>query len=175
MDLRRLTARERAEVGAERLAQGPVLAARGQHADAAGRIGAPLVALSTLAGLERRGTITGRQRAAGDAFHNCFRRAGLDALRAAPLVRLGGPGGGWRDVPGCERARRTVADAIRALGGGGTLAASCAWHVLGLEWSVRAWAALATRANSHVATGVLIATVDGLAVFFGLTDGKDSI
>jgi hypothetical protein len=160
--LRRLTERERAEVGAERLARGPVMAAKQQVVDAAGDIGAPLVALSTLVVMERNGTITPKQRYAGELFHDQFRRAGLDALKAAPLVRLVGCGAaGWQDVPGCERARRAVGAAIKALGGS-PIVVSCAWHVLGLEWSLRAWAAHGARGNVHLAAGVLVAATDGL-------------
>ena len=72
-----------------------------------------------------------------------------------------------QDVAGNERARRQVARAIRALGGAGSVAASCAWHVLGLEWSLREWSQKALRGKVDQAAGVLVAALAILDPHFG--------
>jgi hypothetical protein len=41
---------------------------------------------------------------------------------------------------GAEAARRQVAAVLRPLGGHQAQLGSAVWHVLGLEWSVSAWA-----------------------------------
>lgn len=168
LKLRPLTRAERALVDPARLRHGAVMGWSGPIADIEGGIGQPLFALSTLALLERRGTITADERRAGDAFHAVFRRAALDGLKAADMGRvatIGAPsfaGGG-----GNEGARRRIAAAIDKLGGEASIAASCAWHVLGLEWSLREWAAKALRGNVHQATGSLRATLGLIARDFG--------
>lgn len=167
MRLRALRAAERELVGRVRLAQGPIMALTRTIPDANGRIGSPFVALATLARMERSGTITALQRRAGEEFHRVFRRAALDELRASDLARVSGGSGKRVAANGNERARKQIASAMSVLGGERSLAASCAWHVLGLEWSLREWAAKATQTNVHRATGVLVATLDLLDPHFG--------
>jgi hypothetical protein len=70
-----------------------------------------------------------------------------------------------RDIPGNERARRDIAELVDALGGHGSILASCAWHVLGLEWSVRKWA-LTVRRGALVACGILVAVLAFLEQHF---------
>ncbi len=116
--------------------------------DVDGSLGFPLFTLNCLDRMERSGAITAEMRAAGERFAATFQRAGLDGLKAADIGRIprGAAGGG--DLPiGNERARRVIAAVIAALGGHGALVASCVWHVLGLEWSVRKWAQTARRSN----------------------------
>lgn len=115
-------------------------------------------ALYTLELMERNGTITRQQLLAGEAFHQHFRVAALDGLKAAALDRLPGNGDADRS-PGNDRARRRIAEAIRMLGGQGRLPASCAWHVLGLEWSLREWAEKCLSGRHVVAVGVLVAVL----------------
>jgi len=59
-------------------------------------------------------------------------------FRAADLSRVPGAHGRGSDPP--TWARKRVSEAISALGGQGSLVASCLWHVIGLEWSIRAGA-----------------------------------
>jgi len=63
-------------------------------------------------------------------------------------------------MPGfpAERARRHAHDALAALGGHGPLA-ECAWHVLGLEWSLRRLCRERIGGNPAEASGVLVAVV----------------
>ncbi len=128
--------------------------------DAAGQVSAPWVVVSLLASMHRRGAISVEMRAAGEAFHGRFRMAQLDGLRASSMLRAcGGPS----TTNGNEAARQAVMAAVDALGGGGAPAASCVWHVLGLEWSLRRWASEFRRGSVNEASGVLIAALGVLA------------
>ncbi len=165
IELRDLTRRERGEIGKWRRNQGPVLAIASQITDANGDIGAPFLALCTLKVMERNGTITRDQAIAGEQFRDCFRRAGLDGLHAAALERIPSAAAWWREGGGNERARREVADAIRSLGGEISVTASCAWHVLGLEWSLREWIdkqRFIRISKPVMASGILIGALDVL-------------
>ena len=154
--LRRLTEREREIATPERRSHGAVMGLVRPIADHNGHIAQPLRALSTVELMARKGAVTGRQLAAAGEFHRLFRLAGLDALKAADLGRVPNAGGaGTTAGSGHEFARRRIARAIAALGGEATCLASCAWHVIGLEWSLRDWAAKATRGNVHQASGIL--------------------
>lgn len=169
MRLRGLSDRDRTLISRRRLMQGPVMALAEPISDDAGRISSPLIALSTLMQMERSGTISARQRAVGEAFHNAFHLAALEGLRAADMERPGGAGGGsGSGMPsGNERARKQIGAAIAALGGQGSTAAMCAWDVLGLELSLREWADKSLNGNRQLAGGVLVAVLAVLAPRFG--------
>ena len=165
-DLRQLTPREEALVGKYRLQHGPV-AGVGMVADSDGNIGAPLLQLPLLARLEQRGVIDRRSAAAGARFHELFRIASLDTLKAADVSRVPLPPGTARhDLPASgERARRAVSDVMTALGGAGSAAASVIWNVCGLETSVRQWA-LTTQRPEHLCAGILVGALSALAGHF---------
>jgi len=167
--LRNLTEGERAGLEPARLRQGAVMGLSRSIADAAGGVSQPVLALSTLALMERRGTITLAQRRAGEAFHACFRVAQLDGLRAADMARVSGGTAPLMPGPGSghERARRRISAAMTRLGGECSVTASAAWHVLGLEWSLRRWGQKACRGNVHQAAGVVLAALDLLEDDFG--------
>ncbi|MGH7087799.1 MAG: DUF6456 domain-containing protein, partial [Stellaceae bacterium] len=114
-------------------------------ADAAGVIGRPHRAVDTLAAMERRGSITAAMRQAGEDFRVGFAVAHLDPLRAVDWsrLRLGRTTSvrvedekGWR----VETARHSVWRALVAVGGLGSPAGSCLWHVVGWERSLKDWA-----------------------------------
>ena len=69
-------------------------------------------------------------------------------------------------------ARRKIGAALDALGGHESAAGSCAWHVVGLEMSVREWAMRQGWGGRPVAPpqaqGMLVATLSVLAGHFGL-------
>jgi hypothetical protein len=130
-------------------------------ADAAGAIARPFRALSVLDQLERNGTITAPMAVAGMKFHDWFRLAALDPLRAAALLRV--PGGGQPNPVGNEWARRKVGESLDWLGGMSSPAGDCAWFVVGLEWSLTRWARERQKARVHLATGVLVAALGVLA------------
>ncbi len=70
-------------------------------------------------------------------------------------------------------ARRRVNTALDALGGHDSPAGSCVWFVVGLEMSVREWAARRGWSGRPVpqpiAGGILVAALGILAMHFGLT------
>lgn len=92
-----------------------------------------------------------------------------------PLLRIPGCGPSDQLELGLtERqieARRQLHEAIAAVGGLGSPAGSCVWHVLGCERSVREWAqreGWGGRPIGHAqAQGILIATLGVLAQFYG--------
>jgi hypothetical protein len=122
--LRQLTELERQIVGEYAAQHGAVLALEETIADVRGGIGAPLIRLPVLAQLERKGVIGRAEADAGDRFHALFQRGALDTLRASDMSRV--PGVAFRGdlPPGGERCRRRVAEAMTALGGGASIAAS---------------------------------------------------
>lgn len=120
-----------------------------------------------------RGSITEVMKRAGDLFHDNFQRAGLDGLHAGDLTRSPGGGGHLqREGNGAAAARKRIIAALDALGGVDTPGGSCAWHCLGLEESLRMWAARPgwseRRINHVTAAGILIADLGILVRYWGL-------
>src|SRR5260221_12835779 len=164
-----------AVVPAERLQHGLIEMVPTVIADAAGRPARPYRAVDTLALMERRGSITAGMRQAGEDFRGRFAVAQLDPLRAIDLshLRLGEhsprPDA---DAPGLriEAARTAVWRAIQAVGGIGSPAGSCLWHVLGWEQSVKEWALeqgwSGRRVSQEAAAGILIAALGALETHF---------
>ncbi len=136
--------------------------------------GVPVVhrrAVDTLGMMLANGTITPQMHEAGAIFRTLFRSAALHGIATSQLVRLAGGG----SDPLTERqatARVRVAAALDALGGHDSAAGSCAWHVVGLEMSVREWAQRQGWGGRPVAPpqaqGMLVATLSVLAGHFGL-------
>src|SRR6185312_699341 len=96
-------------------------------------------ATDTLGTMLANGTITREMYDAGTIFRTQFRRAALDNMARSPLVRLPGRTAERLSDHNID-ARRKIAAALDVLGGHDGAAGSCAWHVLGLETSVREWA-----------------------------------
>ncbi len=134
-------------------------------------------AMDLLGRLEANGTIAADMRDAGRVFQAHFRAAALDALRAAPLLRLppGAPAGtGETMTERTVHARRKVMAALNALGGMDSAAGSCVWHVLGCEASIREWAARqgwgGRRVGHAQAQGILVAALGVLAGHYRLAE-----
>jgi hypothetical protein len=128
-------------------------------------------AVDTLGLMLANGTITREMHDAGAVFRTLFRSAALDGLRASQLLRVpGGSGDSLTDRQASARAK--VAAALDALGGHDSAAGSCAWHVVGLEMSVREWAQRQGWGGRPVAPpqaqGMLVATLSVLAGHFGM-------
>jgi len=130
-------------------------------------------AMDTLAVMLGNGTITPEMRDAGEMFRRQFRFAALDTLRAMPLIRIPGGGGGDTTTEQQFQARERVAAAIDALGGPGSPAGACVWHVVGLESSITEWARRSGwggRPIGHAqGQGVLVSALGVLAMHYGLT------
>jgi hypothetical protein len=129
----------------ERLQHGPVEASARAIADSLGRLSRPYRAVDTLQIMERRGSITPAMRQAGEDFRARFTVAQLDPLRALDTAHLRiaelGPSPDQAAAgPRIEAARTTVWQAIQAVGGIGSPAGSCLWHVLGWQRNLRQWA-----------------------------------
>lgn len=71
-------------------------------------------------------------------------------------------------------AREKVARALDALGGHGSPAASCTWHVVGLQTSIREWALRQGWGGRPVrqesAQGILVAALGVLVKHYGIRD-----
>jgi hypothetical protein len=86
------------------------------------------------------------------------------------LMRL--PGGSPGDLTDAQvDARRRIGKALDALGGLGSPAGSCVWHVVGLQRSLREWALRQGWGGRPVrveqAQGILVAALGVLAGWYG--------
>jgi hypothetical protein len=132
--------------------------------------------MDTLAKMLRAGTITPEMHDAAKDFEAAFIIAQLDPLRALPIVRV--PATGREPELGGRQlhARRHVHDAMAALGGIGSPAGSCVWHVVGLQRSVREWAMRQGWGGRPVrqeqAQGILVAALGMLAVQVGYGEAR---
>jgi len=157
----------------ERFAQGDIVRVVEAIVDVQGERCWPYRGLDTLERMERAQTINRQERRAGDKFHDLFRRAMLDRLRAADPTRL--PvllnGNGGRAADGDEAARLVVLSALDALGGLQTETGSCAWYVLGCEFPLVDWAVAVSRGGRRVsklmASGILLSDLQILRRYFG--------
>jgi hypothetical protein len=103
------------------------------------------------------------------------RRGGEDDI-TEPILRIPGTG---REPELNERqlhARRRVHEAMAALGGIGSPAGTCVWHVVGLQRSVREWAIRQGWGGRSVrqeqAQGILVAALGMLAGHLGYGAAK---
>jgi hypothetical protein len=129
-------------------------------------------AVDTLGQMLINGTITTQMHEAACIFRTLFRSAALDGIATTQFVRLGAATADTMSVRQVD-ARRRVARALDALGGHDSPAGSCVWFVVGLEMSVREWAARRGWSGRPVpqpiAGGMLVAGLGILAMHFGLT------
>ena len=127
--------------------------------------------VDTLGRMLRAGTITKDMHDAARDFQAAFTIARFDAIRCMPLVRLPGSSGELRLTEAQLDARRWVGEALDALGGLGSPAGSCVWHVVGLQCSIREWAMRQGWGGRPVrieqAQGILVAALGVLAGYYG--------
>jgi hypothetical protein len=160
---------------AERRRQGPIEQVQRAIADTDGHPSRPYRAVDTLALMQRRGSITAAMRQAGEDFRARFTIAQLDPLRAIDPAHLRFGERSLRperEAPGVriETARRSVWEAIQAVGGIGSPAGSCLWNVLGWECSLKEWALERGWSGRYVsqeaASGILVAALGALDAHF---------
>lgn len=137
--------------------------------------GAPVAhrrAVDTLGLMLANGNITPQMHEAGCIFRTLFRSAAIDSMSTSQLIRLAGSTADRLSNRQLD-ARRRVLTALDALGGHDSPAGSCIWFVVGLEMSVREWAARRGWSGRPVpqpiAGGMLVAGLGILAMHFGLT------
>lgn len=128
-------------------------------------------AVDTLGLMLNNGTITSEMHEAGCTFRTLFRTACFESVSTSQLLRV--PRLGLDHISALQvDARRRVAAAMDALGGHGSPAGSCAWFVVGLEMSVREWAARQGWSGrplpQPIAGGMLVAALGVLAAHFGI-------
>jgi len=128
-------------------------------------------AVDTLGMMLANGTITQQMHDAAGYFRALFRSAALDGMSKSVLVRLPGQTADTLSDHHMD-ARRKIGVALDALGGHDSAAGSCAWHVVGLECSVREWAMRQGWGGRTVpatqAQGMLVAALSVLAAHYGL-------
>jgi Domain of unknown function (DUF6456) len=133
--------------------------------------------VDSLGKLLRSGAITEAMYDAGRTFQKDFRFAGLDPVRARLMmlpVACGAP-----DLTESQLdARRRVHRALEALGGIGSPAGSCVWHVVGCGCSIREWTLRRgwneRSLDQKEAKGILIAALGMLAGHYGYSEARSA-
>ena len=126
--------------------------------------------VDTLNIMLRAGTISQGMHDAARDFQAQFTVARYDVIRCMSLMRL--PGGSPGDLTEAQvDARWRVGKALEALGGLGSPAGSCVWHVVGLQRSLREWALRqgwgGRPVRAEQAQGILVAALGILAGCYG--------
>lgn len=129
--------------------------------------------VDTLGIMLRAGTISQEMHDAARDFQAQFTIARYDVIRCMSLMRLPG-GSGPGDLTDAQvDARRRVGKVLDALGGLGSPAGSCVWHVVGLQRSIREWALRQGWGGKPVrveqAQGILVAALGMLVKHYGYT------
>jgi hypothetical protein len=121
----------------------------------------------------RAGTISQGMHDAARDFQAQFTIARYDVIRCMPLMRLPGSGGPGDLTDAQVDGYRRVSKALDALGGLGSPAGSCVWHVVGLQRSIREWAMRQGWGGRPVrvgqAQGMLVAALGMLVKHYGYT------
>lgn len=132
-------------------------------------------AVDTLGLMLTHGSITQEMHDAGQLFRSLFRRACFDTMATSQLLRVARTSSDGASPLQID-AQQKVATAIDVLGGHESPAGSCIWFVVGLEFSIRDWAARQGWAGKPVhgpiGQGILVAALGTLAHHFGLGPGQ---
>src|SRR5512134_1861155 len=127
--------------------------------------------VDTLGIMRRAGTITKEMHDAARDFQARFTIARYDTLVCMRFRRDPSKGNRAELTETQIDARRRVDAAVNALGGLGSPAGGCVWHVLGLQRSIREWAMRRGWGGRPVrveqAQGILVAALGVLAGFYG--------
>jgi hypothetical protein len=123
--------------------------------------------IDSLARMLRGGTITEAMYNAARDFQSAFVIAHLEPLRALSMLRIPGTGRPSELNEFQLDARQRIQEALDALGGLSSPAASCVWHVVGCERSLRDWALRQRWSGRPLpqghAQGILVAALGILA------------
>ena len=127
--------------------------------------------VDTLGIMLRAGTITKDMHDAARDFQAQFTIARYDTLVCMRFRRDPSKGNRAELTETQIDARRRVDEAMDALGGLGSPAGGCVWHVVGLQRSVREWAMRQGWGGRPVrieqAQGILVAALGMLAGYYG--------
>ena len=133
--------------------------------------GRPVVHVDTLGIMLRAGTITREMHDAARDFQAQFTIACYDTLVCMRFRRDPSKGNRAELTETQIHARRRVNEAMDALGGLGSPAGGCVWHVVGLQRSIREWAMRQGWGGRPVrieqAQGILVAALGMLAGYYG--------
>ena len=127
------------------------------------------------------GAITAGMHAAARDFQAAFTIACFDSMPRVNLTQMARSPSAAHHVGDFSdaqiAARERVARALDTLGGHGSPAGSCVWHVVGMQTSVREWALRQGWGGRPVrqesAQGILVAALGVLAKHFGIRDSGE--
>jgi Domain of unknown function (DUF6456) len=134
--------------------------------------------VDTLRMMLEAGNITAAMHDAARDFQAAFTIACFDSMPRVNLTLMARSPSAAHHV--CDlndtqlAARERVARALDALGGHGSPAGSCVWHVVGMQTSIREWALRQGWGGRPVrqesAQGILVAALGVLAKHYGIRD-----
>lgn len=134
--------------------------------------------VDTLGTMLNSRAITSAMHAAARDFQAAFTIACFDSMPRVNLTLMARSPSAAHHV--CDlndaqlAARERVARAVDALGGHGSPAGSCVWHVVGMQTSIREWALRQGWGGRPVrqesAQGILVAALGVLAKHYGIRD-----
>jgi hypothetical protein len=127
--------------------------------------------VDTLGRMLRNGSITREMHDAARDFAATFTIARFDPVVCMSLDRLPGSSNPADLTDAQVDARRRIGEAIDALGGLGSPASGCVWHVVGMQRSIREWAMRQGWGGRPIgekqAHGILVAALGMLARHYG--------
>jgi hypothetical protein len=134
--------------------------------------------VDTLGLMLRSGAITAAMHDAARDFQAAFTIACFDSMPRPNLMLMARPAPGkYRPADFTDTqiaARERVAKALEALGGHGSPAGSCVWHVVGMQTSIREWALRRGWSGRPVrqesAQGILLAALGVLVKHYGIRE-----
>ncbi|MBK8176587.1 MAG: hypothetical protein IPK66_15340 [Rhodospirillales bacterium] len=127
--------------------------------------------VDTIGRMLRNGSISREMHDAARDFAATFTIAQFDTITCMSLDRVSGSRNAADPTDVQLDARRRVAGAIDALGGFGSPAGGCVWHVVGLQCSIREWAMRQGWGGKPIgekqAHGILVAALGVLVHHYG--------
>ena len=137
--------------------------------------------VDTLGMMLESGAITSGMHTAGRDFQAAFTIACFNSMRSVNLTSIvrgpSSPHGFGTSRITKMQARERVARALDVLGGHGSPAGSCVWHVIGMQTSIREWALRQGWGGRPVrqesAQGILVAALGVLVKHYGIRDSRE--